>query len=372
MATYKVNVDKLNLRSGPVQDFANKENVIGVLRKDAVFECVRVIENELGRWCVGEDGHCVSEKWLEGSLSPIIPTTFIPKGEKNSDWMNLLGIAEVWKITKGKSVCVAVLDSGVDLNNTDITSQLYQYGSDFKIDDINVCKNLINSTSDVNDVFGHGTHCTSLISCKNSKNIVAVAPETKLFIGKIYNGGLDDFNQISKGIIWASNINEVDIISVSNGLSDANKEDPTLPTLKSALDFALSKNKIVIASIGNKGTDQNPLYPGLFNECISTGAIESNGSYYEGNVDSPLTKIYAPGVSIFSNSKNGEFISLTGTSQSTAIVAGIIALIISHLKSKNLQYSKKSIEEIITIYSRDIINKQNKKYIDPLNIFSHI
>ena len=373
MAQLQVIVNKLNIRESPVPDLADKRNVVGVLHKDAVFESVGEITNELGTWHVDKDGHWVWEKGVNEIAPPIIATITFPASETNSAWLNLLGIAEIWKITKGQSANVAILDSGIDLNNADITTHLYQYATDLKINDVKVCKNFITGTSDVTDLFNHGSHCASLISCANTKNLIGVAPESKLFIGKIDNtGGFDDFKIFADAIIWASNIEEIDIISISNGLSDPNQEDKTLPILKAALDFAALKNKIVIAAIGDKANDPNPLYPALYEKCISVGATDSTGACWDGNAESPLTTIYAPGVTVFSNSNNGELISLSGNSQAAAIVAGITALIVSHLKSKNVKYTTEYISEIITKYSGAASNNNSKILISPLKIFSNI
>ena len=73
MATLKVNVNKLNVCTAPVTNFDNKENVIGVLLKNAVFESVRTIENELGSWHVNEKGDTISGNYVstvEGDIPP--------------------------------------------------------------------------------------------------------------------------------------------------------------------------------------------------------------------------------------------------------------------------------------------------------------
>lgn len=355
MATFKVNVDKLNLRSSPVQDFANKANVVGVLRKDSVFTCVRVIENELGRWCVGADGHCVSEKWLgEITFTSEIST------KKTPWWIEQLKIEEIWNSysEKGARAKVAVLDSGINQKITDVKNGVFKefvhpaFPSSVTIDDTN----------------GHGTYCASLIGGRNKNFIVGCAPECDLYIAKITEEDTFEINILYDSIEWAIKEN-VDIISISQG-------GPFDKNTCDLISLAFEKNIIVIASIGNNPIDNEistgGKYPALCEKCIAVGATTIDKQLSRITLRNPKTEINAPGESIFGYIKESNpEIFPDGTSQATAIVAGICTLVISRHKALNKSYTAASIKNLITS-NFDVIVNSTQKLISPQKIFEKI
>jgi subtilisin family serine protease len=69
---------------------------------------------------------------------------FMPYSQ-SVDWgMSILGIPELWKMTKGKGVKVAILDTGIDFNHKDLTGAF------------NTPYDLTNSRSGAFDIAGHG------------------------------------------------------------------------------------------------------------------------------------------------------------------------------------------------------------------------
>jgi subtilisin family serine protease len=225
------------------------------------------------------------------------------------------------------------------------------------------------------DRFGHGTHCSSLISCSNDPINIGVAPESRLFAGKISQmGSMDGFSILSRAITWAADTKEIDIISISFGLSEM---DPSLDDLKKAVAYAISKDKIIVAAIGDKEINPMPVYPALLDGCISVGACTSRGKYWDGNADYDKTCIYAPGVDISSYVvKNPYFPEgdtrpylLSGTSQATAITAGVLGLLVSMLKKKGQPVNSAIVRKIITDHSDKLVFS-TKPLLSPLQIFS--
>ncbi len=378
MTQFQVVVPRLNKRKFPVEDTADKSNILGEVNPGFQFESVSEITNSLGKWYQDRDGSFywgggVAEKKQTDTLK------IISVSGPNAAWINNLKLPEVWKISTGKKVNVAILDSGINLLNKEITDNVFQYDeSNPVLNDARVCKNFLNGSSDVSDLFWHGSHCASLISSRNNSDKIGVAPDAKLFIGKIsVQGGLRDFSVLTKGINWASSIEEVDIISISYGLS---KEDSTFNDFQKAIQNAINKNKIIVASIGDKDNTPLPLYPAIFTDCISVGATDSLGNYWLGNTKFDDTIIHAPGVDIFSHVvksmdyPNGDkqICPASGNSQSTAIVAGIIALLLSYFKEKEIAYSPTEIKKLIRKFGKPILNIEQKILIDPISIINNI
>jgi subtilisin len=283
--------------------------------------------------------------------------------------MNALGIGQVWSITKGNLANIAVLDTGINLDNEEIRSNL------FSSDPAKCCRNFLDDTSDVSDQFGHGSHCASLISSRNKEIDIAIAPESKLFIGKISAfGEVRGYEMLTKGIKWASSIPEVDIISISFGL---NEDHPSFKDFSDAVSAAASKNKIIVAAIGDKDVNPNPVYPALFSSCISVGACDASFVEWDGNVAYDRTFLYAPGSDITSYVVVNDFFPgdpslLSGSSQATAVVAGVIALMISRFKKKNKTYNLALIKKLLAENSRPLVSGKSRIAIDPVKIFSKI
>jgi len=388
MPHFQVISEKLNKRTFPVEDMSDKSNIVGLVRKGFMFESKSQLTNNLGIWYEDKDGFYYWGGGLRENTDNILALTLTRPvanpfvSEANGAWLNFLGLSEIWKITKGELVNIAVLDTGIDLQNQELTNRLFVPASNSGTQNLQVCKNLIDDTADVMDQYFHGTTCSSLVSSDNSSAITGVAPNARLFVGKISRMGEIDFDVIAKGILWAADINEIDIISISFGLNqkDLDQQDPSFQKLKNAVDFAVSKRKIIVAAIGDVENSPTPLYPALFENCISVAACDELCNSWVGNVEFNNTTIYAPGVDITAYVvKNIQFpegnikpSKLSGTSQATAITAGILALVISLLKKKNAGYNLNFLKKLITTKAKPLQGNNTKKVIDPITIFSNI
>ncbi|NNV56154.1 S8 family peptidase [Limnovirga soli] len=312
MASFNVKASILNVRTAPVENFIDKGNVIAKLFKNAPFESVDEKINKLGTWYQDANNHWV---WGEG-LNP----TIIKKSLKQilyPSWMLELCIPQLWMHSKGKGVGVAVIDTGINPSisnlkyNTDI---FYSY----------------NKTS-VLDSFGHGTHCAGIIGADhNSNEIFGVAPESHLTICKISEDDFiseNDTIRYAEAIEWCNEHDFIHIISISWGSIINN--GATLKRIQDAINDAARKNKIIICSIGDASqfNDPGPVYPAALKNTISIGVIPIPPRLYSFINDSLTTITF--GNEIKSYSSTQQPLVLSGSSQSNAIIAGIVALFIS-------------------------------------------
>lgn len=388
MAHFQVITSTLNKRTFPVEDMSDKSNIVGQVRNGFMFESKSQITNNLGIWYEDKDGFFYWGGGVRENTDNVFAITLTQPAvnpftsEANGAWLNFLGLSEIWKITKGESVNIAVLDTGIDLQNPELANRLFVPAANSGPQNFQVCKNLVDDTDDVMDQYFHGTTCSSLVSFENGSSITGVAPNARLFVGKISRMGEIDFDLIAKGILWAADIKEIDIISISFGINqkDLDQQDPSFQKLKNAVDFAVSKRKIIVAAIGDVENSPTPLYPALFENCISVAACDELCNPWVGNVEFDNTTIYAPGIDITAYVvKNILFpegdikpSKLSGTSQATAITAGILALVISLLKKKNAGYNLNFLKKLITTKAKTLQGNNAKKVIDPITIFSNI
>ncbi len=238
--------------------------------------------------------------------------------EENINWAQyILGIPDVWTITKGKGVKVAVLDTGIDKDHPDLKDAIID-SKDFTGDGIE-------------DANGHGTHCAGIIGSRiNNVGFVGVAPESDLLIAKVLgNDGMGAFSWIADGVDWAVK-KGAHIISMSLGGPVSSND------LFKSIHSALVKGVFVICAAGNEGSlFQNSIgYPGRYGGVITVASHDNNGNRSGFSSRGGEIDVMAPGSDIWSTYKDGGYAKLSGTSMATPFVAGLASLIVAkHIAS---------------------------------------
>ncbi|MDB2587786.1 S8 family serine peptidase, partial [Flavobacteriaceae bacterium] len=264
-------------------------------------------------------------------------------------------IDDVWGdyTTGDGSQVIAVLDTGVDYTHPDLEANIWinqaelngvpdfdDDGNGF-VDDIRGWDfiNIDNAPLDDNM---HGTHVAGIAGAvgNNSIGIAGAAWNVKLMPIKVFQStGVGNSTTIAEGVEYASN-NGATILNMSFG-SYAESA-----TLKLALENAYA-TAILVAAAGNNGrcigpgkcpdmTNSAPMYPGAYNYILG---IEDHPKPQDGytnyDQDGPIYTQYAnllnyeltaPGTGIMSTIPGGGYAALTGTSMSTPLVAGALAL----------------------------------------------
>ncbi len=217
-----------------------------------------------------------------------------------------------------KTVKVAVVDTGVNPDHE------YLKG---RIEPTRINTSTSGTRNNSNDDNGHGTQVASIIVDATLNNIVVLPYKV------LDNHGTGTFASVAAGINCAVN-DGVDVINVSIGFYE-NSE-----TLKSAVDNAYENDIIVVSSAGNDNTDK-PSYPSSYPNVIRVAATNQNNTVANfsnyGDID-----IGAPGVSVMvANYKSG-YMTASGTSLASPLVASVAAVILSVT-------SDASPEDIITL-----------------------
>lgn len=231
----------------------------------------------------------------------------------------------------GTGVHVCIVDTGIDLNHPDLAN-IEPHFRDF----------MNGGTKPVD--FGtdkHGTMMAGIIVADG--HIQGSAPSIELSIAAALGTSADGENRgdseiVANAIDWCWEDQSADIISLSlGGIQEG--EDHTM----SAVQRATAQGVFVVAAAGNDGIDDDGLLSSPANVplVISVGAIDKQGYIWEGSSqgadlyegemrEAPNQKpeVVAPGVSIISTGPDKTYYSSTGTSPSTAFVAGTLALIL--------------------------------------------
>ncbi len=251
-----------------------------------------------------------------------------------------LGVHDLWRITKGKEINIAVLDTGVHAAHPALEGRV----ADFIV--IDPLGRRI-KTDLAFDGGAHGTHVCGTIAGGRTANGVSigVAPEANLFVAAVLIGDAT-LRTLMEGISWAVE-KGVDIINMSLGFSYYE------PLFDEVFKILLDQFGILpVVAIGNENHG-NSSSPGNTANAFSVGAVEKikGGKYdvaffssgaslvFPGDEASALvTKpdVVAPGVQVFSSippekRPDGvfEYTYMNGTSMATPHVAGAAALLMA-------------------------------------------
>ncbi len=162
--------------------------------------------------------------------------------------------------------------------------------------------------------FGHGTMTAGLVHL--------VAPGAQIMSLKAFAGdGSSDLFNIVRAIYYAVD-NGANVISMSFEIAQSS------PALQNAIQYALSKNVVLVASSGNDG-GQVLVYPSAYNSVIGVGSTSNSdvkSSFTNFGTNSVF--IAAPGEGVITTYPGGNYAAGWGTSFSAPLVAGEAALVL--------------------------------------------
>jgi serine protease len=284
------------------------------------------------------------------NLSYAVPNDPMFASTTGSTHLNQINAQNAWNIFNGSSnITVAIIDNAVMWTHVDLVANTYTNtieangstgvdddGNGY-IDDINgfdVAGNdgVATPTSTSQD---HGTHCAGIAGAtsNNSIGVASIGWNIKIIpvkcsydntTGSIINKGYE-------GIIYAVKA-KAKIISCSWGNSSG------IPSQSEqyVMDYAWNRGCIVICSAGNNGTStQN--YPGAYNHVYCVASVDASDAKSTISSYGSWVDIAAPGDNILSTvpySGTPNYVTYSGTSMATPLVAGLAALMLS--KSPNM------------------------------------
>ncbi|GAA4520412.1 hypothetical protein GCM10023191_097330 [Actinoallomurus oryzae] len=270
---------------------------------------------------------------------------------RGQQWtLDALHISRAWKYSRGNGVTVAVLDTGVDGHQADLSGRVID-GPDF--------------TGHVRKPGGrywgrHGTEMASLIAGHGhgagaASGVMGVAPDAKILSIRVtweLNDPIRDDHAevnrsrdaVAKGIRYAAD-HGAQVISMS--LGGGNLFYNGNAAEEAAIKYALGKGTVLVASAGNDGDGANRRnYPAAYPGVIAVGAVDRAFKAAKFTNRHTYISVAAPGVEIVSADAAGHgYILGTGTSSSAAFVAGMSALVKARYPTLTAQEVKQALEE---------------------------
>ncbi|MQY03559.1 S8 family serine peptidase [Actinomadura macrotermitis] len=271
---------------------------------------------------------------LAGTVLAPAPARADEVRDRQEPILKLLETDGAWKITRGAGVTVAVVDSGVDATQADLTGS------------VTTGPNMLAEVdAGTRGVRRHGTGMASIIAGHGhgpggGAGIIGIAPQARVLairaIGEPEDAsygryrvsdGADD--AVARGIRYAAD-HGADVINLSLGKYEEAPEE------RAAIGYAIGKGVVVVSAVGNDGDKQRRLdedgfapysYPASYPGVIAVAATDPDHARAGFSNRNYSVVISAPGAGLPVAGPGRRYYLSDGTSDASAVVSGIAALI---------------------------------------------
>ncbi|MBO1417524.1 S8 family serine peptidase [Streptomyces sp. FH025] len=261
-------------------------------------------------------------------VGPVAAPAVADGSIRGDQWhLDAMHASEMWKVSQGQGVTVAVIDGGFKLDHPDLIGQFLP-GKDFS-----------GSPGGVG-TYGneHGTKMVGLIAgtgkANGGKGAYGLAPGVRILPLKINTGSVgtvvstDFLDQVGQAVDYAID-QGAKVVSISQGINAATAFPGDVAKLNRILAAARSKGVLVFAAVGNEAQSGNPVdYPGALPNAVGVGAIDRNGTVTDESEHGPQVALVAPGVdTIAACTTPSGYCTGHGTSDATALASASAALV---------------------------------------------
>ncbi|MBW5262852.1 type VII secretion-associated serine protease mycosin, partial [Streptomyces poriferorum] len=243
--------------------------------------------------------------------------------------LDALHTDRAWQTTRGKGVTVAVVDTGVDGSVPDLAGQVLPG------------KDMIGFGAGRGDRAWarHGTAMAGIIAGRGhgsggGEGVIGIAPEARILPVRVILEASDPARAkarktrgtaLADGIRWAAD-HGADVINLSLG-DDSESAHPE-PGEDAAIQYALKKGAVVVASSGNGGEKGDHVsYPAAYPGVIAVAAVDRYGTHASFSTRRWYATVSAPGVGIVVPAPDRKYYVEWGTSAASAFVSGAVALV---------------------------------------------
>lgn len=207
------------------------------------------------------------------------------------------------------SAKVALLDTGIDAGHPDLAANVIPGTS------------MLDGSIGQTDPNGHGTWMAGIVaaSTNNGTGIAGVAYQgvSIMPVTVLDASGIGQDSDIIAGIVWAAD-HGADVILMAFSNPDFSRH------LQDAVDYAWSKGAVLVAATGNSGIT-TPTFPAGNRNVIGVSGTDENDTLVPGSNIGQDVFLSAPGSNMYTTGPGGAYTYVSGTSSSSAVVAGVAA-----------------------------------------------
>ncbi len=222
----------------------------------------------------------------------------------------------------GKWINIAVIDTGVDTNHRDLKQNIKQH------------MNFINNDSYQNEI--HGTAVAGIVAAGiNGFGISGVAPQANLLAYRACRqlqankATAECYSTSLAKALDAAILEKSHIVNMSFG---ATQTDPLLTRL---IDQGSRRGIIFVAPVGNESSRRDLAFPASHSQVISVAGIDDNNKEFPNKMLTNLADVVSPSSQLFTTTPDNKHNFFDGTSMSSAIVSGLLALAIEKKPTLN-------------------------------------
>ncbi len=173
------------------------------------------------------------------------------------------------------------------------------------------------------DTDGHGTAMAGLIAGRglpDGGGVLGIAPKATILPVQTVHGGFGGSPiDLGAGITWAVS-QGARVVCVAAVTSE-------YPELKAAVEAAIRADVVVVAGVGNAPESRQVGFPAKLPGVLAVAGTGKDGNRAAASAVGPEVVLAAPAVDIVSTGAFGKYVTGDGTSNATAIVAGVVALV---------------------------------------------
>jgi subtilisin family serine protease len=235
-----------------------------------------------------------------------------------------------WDVATGAGVTIAILDTGVDGTHPDLAARMVSGWNTYE------------GNSNSSDVYGHGTKVagTSVAIGNNALGVTGMAPNSLIMPIRISAlDGTASYSAAANGLTWAADhgARVANISYVMNGSL----------TVQNAAQYLKNKGGLTVNSAGNYGVLDST---SANDTMITVSATDGSDNRTSWSSFGPYVDLSAPGAGIYTTTVGGGYAAVSGTSFSSPLTAGVIAL----MMSANPSLSPAQLTSILFSTARDI------------------
>ncbi|MEO8095055.1 MAG: S8 family serine peptidase, partial [Pseudolysinimonas sp.] len=236
-------------------------------------------------------------------------------------WLDDYGIRDAWATTQGKGITIAIIDTGIDSGVRELKGVVVG-GADFSGHGAH------NGQKPVGSEPQHATMVASLAAGRGAgagSGVIGVAPKASLLSLSIgFGGGRDSDAEVADAVRWAVD-HGADVINMS--LTRNTLDWPE--SWDDAFLYAMQNDVVIVAAAGNRGSGTTEVgAPATMPGVLTVSGVDRNGSAsFNASSQGITIGVAAPSEQLVGVVPGGGYVTWSGTSGATPIVAGIVALV---------------------------------------------